>query len=216
MWGGDVGEVVAVGLLVVCEVDVGLLVGFGLGFVVAVAVAVDPALVLPEDDVVLITTRIGETVVSDAVRVPVPDPLDAVNRYPQRPPGSFRVNVNVTPLAYALPPARIRKRPRPAMKSSTLDGLQPNWSAYRTENVIEVVGRPEGGDAFPFDSWGVGCEAPLQLAADTSAAPGTRTAGTASASVSAADLARTSGTCCFRKMTCALVSNGPRPSETRT
>ena len=39
----------------------------------------------------LITTREGDTVVSVADRWPAPDPLDAVNRYDQRPAGNFLV-----------------------------------------------------------------------------------------------------------------------------
>ena len=55
----------------------GLAVGFGFGFV--------------------ITTRLGETVVSVTERAPDPLPLEAANPYPQVPAGSFIVLENVTP-----------------------------------------------------------------------------------------------------------------------
>jgi hypothetical protein len=66
-------------LVVGADVGLGaaLAVGFGFGFV--------------------ITTRLGETVVSVTERAPDPLPLEAANPYPQVPAGSFIVLENVTP-----------------------------------------------------------------------------------------------------------------------
>jgi hypothetical protein len=84
---------------------------------------------LGDDDAgFLITTRVGDTAVSVADRSPGPDPLTVVNRYDHLPAGNRLEYRNVTPLAKAVPPARIRYRPRPEMMTSTRDGAQPTLS----------------------------------------------------------------------------------------
>jgi hypothetical protein len=145
-----VGFAVARGLVV--GFGVGLGVGFGFGFGA------------------LITTRLGDTALRMTLRAPAPEPLAALNRYAQRPAGNLRVTEYVTPPSYDVPDALMAYRPRPTTTSSTRVGAHPAPSLYRTLKVIRVDVVPDPGDAVPRLSCGLGCEAPLQLAARASRA----------------------------------------------
>jgi hypothetical protein len=101
---------------------VGLGVGFGVGFGVGLGVGFGVGVGA------VIETRVGETVVSTAVFLPVPVPLVASNRYGHVPAGSFLAAVNVTPVFHAFPAPLIANRPTPVITTETADGAHPATS----------------------------------------------------------------------------------------
>jgi hypothetical protein len=94
--------------------------------------------------------------------------------------------VKVTPALKSAPDPLIAYRPSPSTTSWSRVGAQPTESVYLTLNVILVDGVPEPGVAPPLVSPGIGCDAPLQLAARTrSAAAGSMTHAIASVTATA-------------------------------
>lgn len=86
------------------------------------------------------------------------------------PGGRVRDTTNVTPPAKPDPGPLIAYWPAPWITTAIAVGAQPLASLYVTENVIVVAVVPFPGLAFPAESTGAGCDAPLQLAASTAGA----------------------------------------------
>jgi hypothetical protein len=105
--GAGVGTAVTTGL------GVGRGVGFGVGLGVGLGVGAE------------MTTGVGVTFLSVAVRRPAPVPLVAVNRYVHDPAGSFVETANFTPVVYAVPEPDIGKVPTPGMTTRTAEGAHP-------------------------------------------------------------------------------------------